>query len=216
VRLSLISRTAAVHYSRVSRLDEIRSELEDDDLALAALEALQREMIPEWLPALNQWLVQPGDGFVRLTAALVVAEMTGLPCVPRLLEAMRYGDAEGDDNDGIGAMVTELITGSAAADCLPIIEHLSRSECADDRSDSAWLAGMVEADKAPDPLLQLSRDSTSRVRRMACEHLSSFPGDARVRDCLERCLCDPEEEVRTAASSSLREISKWNRRQGRH
>lgn len=199
----------------MNRLDEIRSELEDDDLALAALEALQREAIPEWIPALNQWLVQSGDSFLRLAAALVVGEMVGLPCVPRLLEAMRCGEAEGDDNVGIQAIITELMTTSAAADCLPIIELLSQSDSADDRFDSAWLAGMVEVDQAPDPLLQLSKDSNSRVRRMACEHLSSFPADTRVRDCLERCLSDPDEEVRTAASSSLREISKWIRKQGR-
>lgn len=216
MRLSLISRTAAVHCSRVSRLDEIRSELEDDDLALAALEALQREMIPEWIPALSQWLVQPGDSFLRLAAALVVGEMVGLPCVPRLLEVMRCGEVEGDDNDGIEAIITELMTTSSAADCLPIIELLSQSESADDRFDAAWLAGMVESDEAPDPLIQLSTDLTSRVRRMACEHLFSFPADSRVRDSLERCLFDSEEEVRTAASSSLREISKLNRRQGRH
>ena len=196
----------------MSRLDEIRSELEDDDLALVALEALQREMIPEWLPALNQWLVEPGDGFVRLAAASVLAEATGLSCLPQLLEAMRCGEAEGDDNDGIEAIITELMTTSAAADCLPVIELLSQSDSADDRFDSAWLAGMVESDKAPRALFHLSKDSMSRVREMACTHLGAFPGDERVRDCLESCLLDPDDEVRIAASSSLREISKLQKR----
>lgn len=200
------------HDPQVNRLDQIRSELEDEDLALTALEALQREAIPDWLPALNQWLVQPGDIFLRLAAALVVGEMVGLPCVPRLLEAMRCGEAEGDDNDGNGAIITELMTTSVAEDCLPIIELLSQSDSADDRFDSAWLAGMVESDEAPRALLHLSKDSTSRVREMACTHLVAFPGDERVRDCLEGCLVDPDEEVRIAASSSLREISKLQKR----
>lgn len=127
---------------------------------------------------------------------------------------MRCGEAEDDDNDGIVAIVTDLITGSAAADCLPIIEILSKSASEEKRFDAVWLAGMVESDSAPDPLLELTKDPTSRVRQMACEQICSFPADCRVRECLERCLDDPEEEVRTAASSSLREIAKWNRKHG--
>src|SRR3954447_15724592 len=79
------------------------------DRAVAACDALDRAADESWLPRLHQLLAGGRDFFVREAAAAPIARMEGLRALPQLLAAMERGEEEGHDNDGLCALIADLV-----------------------------------------------------------------------------------------------------------
>jgi HEAT repeat protein len=185
--------------------DQIIADLhssEDVDRAVAASEALDRTADESWLPRLHSLLADGRDFFIREAAAAPIARIEGVLALPLLLNAMRRGEEEGHDNDGLCALISDLI-GADPKRSAPMLLQMIDDVSERNRRDAAWLLGFVAEAITPEPLLTALCDSSPGVRAAATGSLSTFKGRPEVLDGLVRALADSEAEVRIAAASAL-------------
>lgn len=189
----------------ISEWDRILADLhdfEDIDRALRACEALDRGADEAWLPGLHRLLAEGRNFFVREAAAAPIARLEGLRALPQLLHALKLGEDEGHDNDGLAALIADLVwSGPEAA--APILRSMIGEPAGRRRQDAAWLWGFAARALVPEPLLPLLGDPDPRVRAAALGSLGSFKGREEVFAGLLAALDDPDEGVRATAAGSL-------------
>ena len=189
----------------MSEWDRIVADLHnvfDVDRAVKACETLDRVASESWLPRLHRLLTKDKSFFVREAAAYPVARLEGLRALPKLLHALKLGEDDGHDNDGLVAVISDVVSAHPEEEA-PILLQMIRSRSERKRSDAAWLWGFAAEALTPEPLIKLLDDSSSRVRSGAIGSLPSFKGREDVFAGLVNALQDEDEEVRCAAVSSL-------------
>jgi HEAT repeat protein len=189
----------------MSEWDRIVADLHnvfDVDRAVKAGEALDKAADESWLPRLHRLLAKDKSFFVREAAAFPIARLEGLRALPKLLHALKLGEDDGHDNDGLAAVVSDLVS-AHPEEAAPILLQMVRSRSERKRSDAAWLWGFAAEALTAEPLLKLLNDSSHRVRSSAIGSLPSFKGREDVFAGLVSALEDPDEEVRCSAASSL-------------
>jgi HEAT repeat protein len=189
----------------MSEWDRIVADLHnilDVDRAVKACEALDKAADESWLPRLHLLMAKDKSFFVREAAAFPIARLEGLRALPKLLVALKLGEDDGHDNDGLVAVISDLVL-AHPEEAAPILLRMIRSRSERERSDAAWLWGFAAEALTPDPLLKLLSDSSHRVRSSAIGSLPSFKGREEVYAGLVNALEDPDEEVRRSAASSL-------------
>jgi HEAT repeat protein len=174
----------------------------DIDRAVGACEALNKEADESWLPRLHQLLANGRDFFVREAAAVPIARLEGLRALPQLLHALEIGEEEGHDNDGLSAVVTDLVWANPEEAALTLLRMIC-GPSERQRSDAAWLWGFAAKALTPEPLLALLSDPSPRVRSAAVGSLSSYTGQEDVFASLVQALEDSDERVRCSAASAL-------------
>jgi len=167
-----------------------------------AMQALEHEAKPEWRATLHQALQVKDQFFFREGVAPAVARLDGIRALPRLLEALRLGTAEGHDNDGLVGTIWDLTDGHKS-EVAEILLPMATSADAGERGSAAWLLGSVHDEIRPEVLIQLAADPASDVRRSAFGSLASFEGNETVFECLVRGLDDPETMVVVAAAGAM-------------
>lgn len=189
----------------MSEWDRIVADLHnvlDADRAVRACETLDRTADESWLPRLHRLLAKDKSFFVREAAAFPIARLEGLRALPKLLHAKKMGEDDGHDNDGLVAVITDLVL-AHPEEAAPILLQMIRSRSERKRSDAAWLWGFAAEALTPEPLLKLLNDRSRRVRSSAIGSLPSFKDREDVFTGLVNALEDQDEEVRCAAVSSL-------------
>jgi HEAT repeat protein len=183
-------------------LSDLHSVL-DLERAMAAAEEVRRMNQRSHLPFLRR-LLRDTSFFVREVAAAPYAALEGIRALPLLLEAHEKGIADGHDNDGLDAVITDLVQAQSAAEIAPLLLRRLRKRSASDRAAAAWLLGFVASEVSPEPLLRCLKDKSTEVRSAAAAALSSFPGQSGVLERLaEVALNDEDRGVRRSAISSL-------------
>ncbi len=196
--------TPAAHQP-ADRLNELLAQLadiDDADRSVQAIELLEKEAVPAWLPRLHQALETPQNFVLREGVAPAVIRLQGMGALPRLIAALRLGLAEGLDGDSLMANVVELIESDPAGAKACLLPMADSADAAD-RADTAWLLAFVHAEVAPEVFIRLAGDESPRVRRAACGSLASLKGHEPAFQVLVQHLEDADEEVRISATSSL-------------
>jgi HEAT repeat protein len=196
--------TPALNYS-ADRLDQLLDQLantDDLDRSVEAISLIEAEAVPDWLPRLHEALETQDDFYLREGVAPAVIRLERMVALPRLITALRLGFAEGHDCDGLQSDVTNLIESDPSAAIALLLPLVESSDPAD-RSDAAWLLGLVHTEVPPDILVGLASDDSSRVRVAACGSLASLEGHEPAFQMLVLRLDDTDEDVRIAAISSL-------------
>ena len=191
--------------SPMERLDDLLDQLfnlNDVNQSVAAIDLLEAEATPEWLPVLHEILATPDESYLRASVTPAIIRLQGVEALPRLIAALRLGLAEGDDCDGLQALVGDLVMSEPAAACSILLPMAESAEPAD-RSDAAWLLGYAHAEVPPEVFLRLATDEIPRVRRAACGSLESLNQHEPAFQMLLQRLSDADEEVRISAISAL-------------
>lgn len=144
------------------------------------------------------------DFFVREATAEPLARLEGARALPALLQALVRGEAEGHDNDGLTAVISDLLE-THGREVGPLLVGMLGASTHEDRENAAWALGFLPADVAIDPLLVALRDASPAVRSAAASSLAAFDGDDVVVPLLE-CLKDYNELVRASAANALGHI----------
>jgi bilin biosynthesis protein len=189
----------------MSEWDRIIAELHDvEDIrrAVGAYERLSKAADESWLPRLHQLLATGRDFFVREAAAYPIARLEGLRALPQLLHALKRGEDEGHDNDGLAALVSDLVWANPDQ-AAPLLIQMIGSSSERQRSDAAWLWGFAATALPPEPLLRLSKDPSPPVRSAAIGSLGTYKGRDDVFATLTQALHDSDESVRCSAASAL-------------
>jgi bilin biosynthesis protein len=189
----------------MSEWDHIVADLHsvfDVDRAVKACETLDKAADESWLPRLHRLLAKDKSFFVREAAAFPIARLEGLRALPKLLHALKLGEDDGHDNDGLVAVISDLVS-AHPEEAAPILLQMIRSRSERKRSDAAWLWGFAAEALTAEPLLKQLKDSSHRVRSSAIGSLPSFKAREDVFAVLVNALEDPDEEVRCSAASSL-------------
>ena len=189
----------------MSELDRIIADLHDTgdiDRAVGACEALDKAADESSLPRLHRLLATGRNFFIREAAAVPIARLEGIRALPKLLFALRLGEEEGHDNDGLVSVVTDLIW-SHQEEAAPALRKMIGDPSERQRSDAAWLWGFAAQALAPEPLQSLLNDPSGRVRSAAISSLGSYKGREDVFAALVKSLEDPDEAVKCSATSAL-------------
>lgn len=189
----------------MSELDRIIADLhdvEDIDRAVAACRSLEGSADESWLPRLHDLLANGRDFFVREAAAYPIARLEGLQALPQLLHALHLGEEEGHDNDGLVALITDLVSANPE-EAAPALFRLIHEPSEYQRSAGAWLWGFASKSLPLEPLLALLHDQNPRVRSAVVGSLVSYKNREAVFDCLVKSLEDPADGVKCTAASSL-------------
>lgn len=189
----------------MSDWDRIIADLHDIkniDRAVGAYDALDKAADESWLPRLHELLATGRDFVVREAAAYPIARLEGLQALPQLLHALQLGEREGHDNDGLVALVSDLVWANPE-EAAPMLVRMIGESSERRRSDAAWLWGFAAKALTPDPLLKLLGDRSSRVRSAAVGSLGSFKDREEVFTSLTHALYDPDEGVQCSAASAL-------------
>src|SRR5438128_3315362 len=158
----------------MSEWDRIISDLhesENVDRAVAACQALDQAADESWLPRLRRLLAESRDFFVREAAATPIARLEGLQALPQLLHALHLAEEEGHDNDGLGALISDLVWANPQQ-AAPML-HQMLCASSEQRRDAAWLWGFAAEVVTPEPLLAALDDPSPRVRSAAAGSLGS-------------------------------------------
>src|SRR5262245_62085550 len=180
----------------MSEWDRIVADLHnvfDVDRAVKACDALDKAADESWLPRLHRLLAKDGSFFVREAAAVPIARLEGLRALPNLLHALKLGEDDGHDNDGLVAVISDLVSANPE-EAAPILLQMIRSRSERKRSNAAWLWGFAAEALTAEPLLKLLNDSSAQVRSSAIGSLPSCKGREDVFDGLVNALEDPNEE----------------------
>jgi HEAT repeat protein len=182
--------------------DRLLIDLRDSDRSFAAGEKLERIRDRSRVPALYA-LVGDSDFFVREAAAFPLARLEGLRALPALFSAMTQGELDGHDNDGLTAIVCDLLE-EHAGEAAPLLLKMLESPEPVERDHGAWGLGFVARGLSAEPLLRVLReDADPRVRASAAGSLTGFAPVADVYQPLVDALGDANEHVRITAISSL-------------
>ena len=172
-----------------------------DGDALQAIKKLEEIANESHLPQLQR-LLQDDDFFIRETAAGPYAQLMGVKALPLLLQAQIQGQADGHDNDGLDAVITELVEAHKTGVTSTLLEML-KNENSKTRAQAAWLLGFVASEINPTPLLEALHDASPEVRTEAVGALSSFAGQPNVFEALLDALNDQDEQVRVSIVNAL-------------
>jgi HEAT repeat protein len=180
-------------------IDDLRSK--DIDQAVEAIYRLEKIADESHLPQLEQ-LLQDSNFFIREATAGPYAKIMGIRALPLLLQAQLRGYEDNHDNDGLDAVIIELVE-THEAEATPLLMELLRSQNSESRAQAAWLLGFVASQIEPTPLVDALHDKSSEVRANAAGALSSFEGYPGVFEALSEALKDQDEQVRVSVASAL-------------
>ena len=152
-----------------------------------------------------QRLLQDDNFFIRETAAGPYAQLMGVRALPLLLQAQIRGYEDGHDNDGLDAVIMELVEVRKTEISSTLLEMLTK-ENPKTRAQAAWLLGFVASEINPTPLFEALHDESPRVRAEAAGALSSFAGHPNVLEALLDALNDQDEQVRVSVVSALGDL----------
>jgi HEAT repeat protein len=107
------------------------------DSALTAASTLKALASAEDVPRLLSLLEDP-DFFVREAAAWPLSDLGCTDALPALIRAKGLGYAEGHDNDGLNAAMSDLVSMNSPA-ARPILERLSKSSDPYASETAQWL-----------------------------------------------------------------------------
>lgn len=173
---------------------------EDVDRAVDAAEALSELREEARVPQLYE-LLQHQSAFVRDAAAVPLAAIERVRCLPALLSALDRGKAEGHDNDRLRKAIWTVVADQEAT--AAVVTNLLRSDDPRQQRHGAWLAGMV-ADVLDIGVLTSHRASPSvGVRKAVALSIPSFAAKTDVIPWLRAMLRDEAATVRLAAVQSL-------------
>lgn len=145
----------------------------DVDRAVKAIGILDQKTDVSDVPALYNLLGDPSF-FIREAAASPLAALEGAKALPRLLEALTQGQADGHDNDTLVAIIVDLLE-EHPAESLPIVLKLLRSSNKADRINAAWAIGFLKAVTSSQPLLEfLMHEQDPDIRSVAMDSLSNL------------------------------------------
>ena len=178
---------------------------EDVDRACAAAEALDRAADESWLPRLHELLLGGADFFIREAAAAPVARLQGLRAVDALLRALWLGEDEGHDNDGLQALISDVVLADPA-EAAPVLLGMLQDAFERRRASAAWLLGYASEAITPEPLLATLRDPSPDVRSAAAGSLGEFQGREDVFIALCQALGDDDAQVRRSAAAALGDL----------
>ena len=183
--------------------DQIVTDLRSNDVerAVQAIYRLEKVANEAHLPQLRR-LLNDDDFFVREAAAHPYARLLGVQALPLLLQAQIRGYDDGHDNDGLDAVITELVE-THKPEATPILLDMLTSDNPKTRGQATWLLGFVASEIEPGPLLNALNDEQPEVRANAAGALSSFENHPPVCEALIDILSDSHEGVRVSAASAL-------------
>jgi HEAT repeat protein len=173
----------------------------DVDRALKAGAVIRETADESRVPELYA-LLENGDLFVREMVADPLAMIEGVRSLPALLGALTRGVREGNDNDGLQVILSDVVEQNAD-DAAPVLLEMLGDDCTETRANAAWALGYASSVVPADALLQALKDNDSSVKVAAAGSLEGFTGDVCVVDGLIDLLQDPDEQVRTAAVDAL-------------
>lgn len=127
------------------RWNELMAALRDrDDIerAVDAAQSLQRESTLEDIPRLRD-LLKDKDFFVREAAAWPLSDLDVTDALSDLLDALRKGEDDGHDNDGLAASLMDLAERNPDQ-CLAMIEKVLESGNPRIREQAEWLRQFCE------------------------------------------------------------------------
>jgi len=113
----------------MSEWDRIVADLHnflDADRAVKACETLNKAADESWLPRLHRLMAKDKSFFVREAAAFPIARLEGLRALPKLLHALKLGENDGHDNDGLVALISDLVS-AHPEEAAPILLQMVRS-----------------------------------------------------------------------------------------
>lgn len=177
-------------------------DIEDVDRAVAAMRRLDRASDRSRLPALYRLLTKGRDFFVREAAAEPIIRLDGLKALPRLLHALKLGEAERHDNDGLAFSISGLVMEQAEG-AAQWLRPMLRDPSDWTRGKAAWLWGFARPATEAGPLFPLMNDPSPSVRSAAVGSLGSFEGRDDVFAALVAALEDGDDQVRSSAISAL-------------
>jgi HEAT repeat protein len=172
--------------------------------AVKAVETLDKVPDESDIPRLR-FLVQHGANFfVREAAASPLARLEGARSLPLLFQALSKGKQEDHDNDGLCAIIADLLE-VHQLEVSPLLLRMIATHSTADRENAAWALGWLPAEIAVAPLSKALRDDCADVRAAAAGSLSNsrFKGYAGVVEGLIEALRDGDEQVRISSAAAL-------------
>jgi HEAT repeat protein len=172
------------------------------DLAVRAWEQISEVADEGNIPELYS-LLNNESFFVREAVADPLARLEGVKALSSLFQASTRGFQEGHDNDGLTAIIADLLE-SKQAEATPLLLHMLKSTDSETRANAAWALGFTASQLQPSVLLDLlESEINSKVRSAAIGSLSSFKGSSEVAEKLIDLLSEKDEQVRITVISSL-------------
>lgn len=117
-------------------------DVSDSDRAVDAAAELQARSTTEDVPRLLE-LLSDSDIFVREAAAWPLSDLGCVEAIPHLVRAHHMGTDEGQDNDGLSAVLADLVSMNAGA-ARPVLIILAASSNSRMQETAKWLLGFCE------------------------------------------------------------------------
>lgn len=175
----------------------------DVQRGIEAAEAISQAATEGHVPELYE-LVRHSDFFVREAAARPLARLEGTKALPALFQAYTHGFRDGHDNDGLSAVIADVLEDNKRDSALLILRMLKDT---DDtvKANAAWAAGYVAPEIDASLLLSLLTNiaETPATRAVAAGSLASYRDNATVVNGLIEAISDTSERVRISAISAL-------------
>ncbi len=177
--------------------------LDDLDAAVDACAAVDVRADASRVADLYDRVLTGKDFFVREAAAVPLARLEGGRAFPALFAAILLGEAENHDNDGLTAVVWEVIDESPQECAVELRKELAAAE-ATHRRNAAWLFGHLPPKGiSPEPLLNALADEDRETRLTAIRSLSVWLPDERVHTALGACARSEDATERELAAEAF-------------
>jgi HEAT repeat protein len=161
-------------------------------------EMAEEANVPELYSLLND-----ENFWIREMAAYPLARLEGVKALPSLFQALTRGFQEGHDNDGLSAIIAQLLETNQEK-ATPLLLQILKSPDEETRANAAWALGFTASQIMPTVLLQvLETETIPKVRSAITGSLSSFHNSAEVFDKLLELMNDSDEQVKIDAIAGI-------------